>query len=370
MVIFIYGTTGELIKILPLIRQIPLSQQIRISTQQQPHQLDGLEAETGAPSADLKIADGRSGHDLDKISDMFIWLLGIIGKYPTVRREIKQQIKKHGRKNVIVIVHGDTVTTVLGALAGRLNRVQVAHIESGLRSGNWRHPFPEELDRRIVSKIARLHFAPGDIPIANLHAAKVKGEIVNTKFNTVLDSLRLAQASRVKIKGLDKLPPRFFVVSIHRNELLARTEELAELLKTIAAKSADIPCIFLDHPITRETLKKKGMDKLLAVAGVTRVEKLRYYQFISLATKADFIVTDSGGLQEESAYLGIPCLVHRLTTEREEGLGENVVLSKYDFKIVEEFLADPYSYKRAPVSDKISPTRTIHQYLTDHGYSD
>lgn len=368
MIIFIYGTTGELIKILPLIKRIPKDQQIRISTEQQPHQLAGLQAETGAPEPDLKLTNGRHGHDLEKISDMFFWLKDFIFNYYKMRRLIKKAVKANGRKQTMVIVHGDTMTTVLGALAGRLNRLKVAHIESGLRSGNWRHPFPEELDRRMVSKIARIHFAPGSVPIANLKEAGVKGQVVDTKLNTVLDSLRLAQASTVKIEGLNKLPPKFFVVSIHRNELLAQPKELADILKKIAAKAVDVPCIFLDHPITKETIRAKKLDNILAVPHLTRIKKLRYYQFISLASKADFIVTDSGGLQEESAYLGIPCLVHRLTTEREEGLGQNVVLSKYDHTIASEFMGDPYKYRRPPISQTLSPTQIIFDYLVEHGY--
>lgn len=369
MIIFIYGTTGELIKILPLIKQVPHDKQVRISTEQQPHQLAGLHKETGVPPPDIKVAHGRAGHDLEKISDMLFWLFGVIWKYPKVRRIIKEQVKIHSRDRVIVVVHGDTVTTVLGAIVGRLNRVKVAHIESGLRSGNWKHPFPEEIDRRIVSKIARLHFAPGNIPLKNLEKARVKGELINTRLNTVFDSLRLAQASKVKIQSLTELPAKFFVVSIHRNELLAQPKEFAHILKKIAAKSAEINCIFLDHPITKETIKTRGLDNLLEVPGLTRIPKLKYYQFISLTAKADFIITDSGGLQEESAYLGIPCLVHRLTTERQEGLGQNVVLSRYDHTVVDDFMDNPYQHKKESISDKISPTKIIYDYLVSKKFT-
>ena len=368
MIIFIYGTTGELIKILPLIKLVPEKQQMRISTNQQPDQLEGFQRETNAPQADLVVANGRHGHDLEKFSDMLFWLKDVLANYPRTRRLLKAQIKKHGRQNVIVVVHGDTVTTVLGAMAGRLSRLKVAHIESGLRSGNWRHPFPEELDRRMVSKIARLHFAPGNVPVENLKSARVKGEIIDTKLNTVLDSLRLAQKSQGGISEIKKMPLKFFVVSIHRNELLTQPKELDSILKKIVNKAQEVPCIFLDHPITKETIKAKGMDKMLDSPTVIRVKKLRYYQFIGLASKADFIVTDSGGLQEESAYLGIPCLVHRLTTERQEGLGKNVILSQYNPAVVDAFLKNPYQYKTKPLSNDISPSKIIYGYFAKNNY--
>jgi len=358
MLIIIYGTTGELIKLLPLIKTVPQNQQFRISTEQQPKQLIGLQKESNTPEPNIKIANGRKGKDLEKIWDMVLWLKDIILKYHLVRQNLKR-LKKQNPGELIIIVHGDTVTTVLGAIFGRLNRLPVAHIEAGLRSGNWRHPFPEELDRRIVSKIATRHFAPGQEPVSNLHKAKVAGEIIDTKYNTVLDSLRIAQMSKKKVSGLDALPKDYFVSSIHRNELMAQPEELRRTLENIASKSKEVPCVFLDHPVTKGKIRSLKLDHILDIDTVTRLHKLQYFQFISLMSRSKFIVTDSGGLQEESAYLGIPCLVHRLTTERNEGLGKNVVLSYYDDVRVKDFLSKPEKYRTPGLASQISPTELI-----------
>jgi UDP-N-acetylglucosamine 2-epimerase (non-hydrolysing) len=366
MVIIVYGTTGELIKVLPLIKRLPEDQQIRISTSQQPDQLEKLMREASIPAPHLTIARGWHNHDLQKVSDMAFWLTGMTVRYPRIRRQLKRAL--HGRKARAVLVHGDTVTTVLGALWGRMRRLPVMHIEAGLRSGDWRHPFPEEIDRHLASRFATTHFAPGAIPVGNLKTAKVRGQIIDTQYNTVLDSLRLARQTRTAIQGIAALPADYFVVSIHRNELLVQPKELKNLLERIAAKAATTPCIFLDHPITKARVKQLDLDAILAAPGITRAPKLDYFQFIRLVTRAAFIVTDSGGLQEEAAYLGIPCLVHRMATERQEGLGENVVLSLFDDSRIRDFFEHTDNYRRAPVATDMSPTQTICDFLVEHGY--
>jgi UDP-N-acetylglucosamine 2-epimerase (non-hydrolysing) len=279
-------------------------------------------------------------------------------------------LKQTGRH--AFVVHGDTVTTVLGALMGRLHRTTVVHVEAGLRSFNWRHPFPEEIDRMIVSRLARYHFAPGQTPIDNLHKAEVKGKIVDTKRNTVLDSLRYARAASTE--GLDThgadLSKPYYVISIHRNELMSDEAALHGLLETIQkhAQTHDIQAMFLDHPITKERLTKLGYDNLLDHENIFRMPKLSYYRFIQLVSNAKYIITDSGGLQEEAAYLDIPCLVHRMATERQEGLGENVVLSLYDQKKVDQFLANPDKYHGQKAEDSIKPTQTIITTLRADGF--
>lgn len=358
MVIIVYGTTGELIKILPILKVIPKDQQVRICTYQQPHQLKQLVNEVKLDAPNYGVGRNPEKHDLESIKEVPWWAIKTnLGLFNAMRKVRKQ----HGRKNTVVLVHGDTMTTVFGALWGRLLGFPVGHIEAGLRSHNWRHPFPEEIDRLLTSRLARMHFAPGDVPVENLHKAKAKGDIVPTTYNTVLDSLRMAQKDTTDIGY--KLPKKFAVVSIHRNELLVQKEELESFLKTIRKQAEKDNIIFLDHPVTKQRMNDLQLNSILEHKNITRLPKLSYYRFIKLVAKADYVLTDSGGLQEETAYLGIPCLVHRMATEREEGLGKNVVLSLYDQKIVNDFLKDPYKLAGQGVSSKISPTKTILDYL-------
>jgi UDP-N-acetylglucosamine 2-epimerase (non-hydrolysing) len=369
VVVIVYGTTGELIKLLPLIKDLPENQQLRINTNQQPTQLTQLMIDANLPEPHITLSDGARGHDLEKISDIIMWAFAVLGNYLKMRKKIKTYLRQPGRH--LFIVHGDTVTTVLGALMGRAHRQKVAHIEAGLRSFNWRHPFPEELDRIVVSKLARYHFSPGLIPIENLRKAGVKGVIVDTKRNTVLDSLRLARQSKVSpIDARIDVTKPYYIVSIHRNELLSDEKSLRSLLESIKshADTAREKAVYLDHPVTKERLDKLGYNDLLEHSNIVRIPKLSYYKFIQLVAKSRYIVTDSGGLQEEAAYLNIPCLVHRMATERQEGVGQNVVLSMYDQAKVDAFLQNPSNFKGKEAEDNIKPTEIIIAALKDAGY--
>lgn len=325
MVIFIYGTTGESIKIATLVESIPRDKVILIDTNQQPKLLDKFYKATTFPRPDFTVSNGWRGNDLTKPWQMFFWLFAVVknfyfgGAYKRVKRAKKDE-------RAVVIVHGDTVTTVIGAIFGRLSGLKVAHVEAGLRSGSWRHPFPEEIDRRIVSKLAHINYAPGKVPYEALTNEGVKGEIIDTAANTVADSALWAR--RQKPSMLPKLPKSFCLVSVHRNELLVspkQVEGLLVALKTFAQQGNKV--VFLDHPITSERIKGLGMDSILDDKNILRIPKQDYVNMMHIIDSAEVLVTDSGGLQEESYYLGIPCIVYREATERSEGLGENVVLT-------------------------------------------
>lgn len=327
--------------------------------------------EADLPGPHLTLSNGIGGRDLEKFSDIVKWSFIVLFNYFRHSRVIRRQLKTPGKH--AFLVHGDTITTVIGAVMGRLlHGKTVMHVEAGLRSFNWRHPFPEELDRIVVSKIARYHFSPGPIPISNLHRAKVKGKIIDTKLNTVLDSLRYAQVAPGANdlgSGFDPESP-YYIISIHRNELMSDERALKRLLESIQSHSEkhDIQAVFLDHPITKERLTKLGYDHLLKSSKILRIPKLSYYRFIQLVAKSKYIVTDSGGLQEEAAYLDIPCLVHRMATERQEGVGENVVLSMYDQEKVDAFLENPGKYQGKKANDEIKPTKIIIDTLAADGF--
>jgi len=366
MIIIIYGTSGELIKIAPLIKSLKKDTFLSINTAQQPSQLRAICDEAGILEPTITVADGHKGQELSKIWHVGLWLPRVTLNLIRRNQEIRRIAKSDGCKPV-VLVHGDTITTVIGAIYGRLNGFQVAHIEAGLRSHDWRNPFPEELDRMIVSKIARLHYAPGDTPARNLKLSHTKGRIINTKLNTVLDSIALAREKPAKIDELP-VPTVYGLVSIHRNELMAQPLILKQLIETINEYASKLPLVFLDHPVTKARLTELEYDTLFTNKDLIRIPKQSYYRFMSLLANSDFVVTDSGGLQEESAYINKPCLLHRLATERDEGLGQNVVLSKFDDVVVREFLEAPSKYIGTKADKKVSPTKIITDSLKELGY--
>ena len=371
MIVVVYGTTGELIKLISLVKEMPEDQQIRVNTNQQPKQLQQLMDDAGLPAPHFTLTNGRSGKDLEKKSDIVLWGFKLSGQTMKEFRAIKRQLRDAPGKHA-VMVHGDTVTTVYGAVLAKFLRLPIVHIEAGMRSHDWRNPFPEEIDRRIVGKLARYHFTPGDTPTGDLKKEGAKGEIIDTLRNTVLDSLRYAQKAPVTSKGFGALDIKkpYVVISIHRNELMSNPKALKELLESIRdhSKKDDLQMVFLDHPITKERITALGYDDILKGSNIIRLPKLSYYRFIQLASKAKYAITDSGGLQEESSFLGIPCLIHRLATERVEGLGKTAELSMYDKKKVEAFMNNPDKYVGHKEGDDIQPTKIILKTLFDAGF--
>lgn len=297
MVYIIYGTTGELIKLIPLIKELDKKGQCyTVAFAQQQKQLEKFfAAYPFIPKPNLWLSNGYKGEDLSKMHHTPVWLYKSLKEFSKHKKTIASQ--SHG--NDIVLVHGDTFTTVFGAYVARRLKLKLGHIEAGLRSFRIMHPFPEELDRRIVSRYARVHFAPGDTPIKNLENAKVKGEIINTQMNTVYDSIQFARTTKPAM-AIEGLPKKYGIISIHRNELLANKKVFIQTIKTLAEYSKKMPFVFVQHPVTLARIKSLGIEDLLK-ENFIYVPKLDYFSFIKLLDGASFSVTDSGGLQEESA---------------------------------------------------------------------
>jgi UDP-N-acetylglucosamine 2-epimerase (non-hydrolysing) len=251
----------------------------------------------------------------------------------------------------LVLVHGDTMTTVLGATMGRALRVPVGHIESGLRSFSLRHPFPEELNRRTTLRLAHVHYAPGSWAASNLRGRGV----VDTGSNTIRDSLALDG---------DAPPPawvpggHYGVVSLHRFELLRSRQELGATLEALADAAERVPLLFVDHPVTVAAVQRFRLDHLFGER-FRRIPRVPFFDFVRLERGCAFVVTDSGGSQEECYYLNRPCLVHRVRTERREGIGENAVLSGMRRDALEDFLRDPLRFRRSSSLPAESPSDVI-----------
>ncbi|HEX2112410.1 MAG TPA: UDP-N-acetylglucosamine 2-epimerase [Gaiellaceae bacterium] len=262
----------------------------------------------------------------------------------------------------LVLVHGDTMTTVLGAAAGRALRATVAHIEAGLRSFDWAHPFPEELHRRVASRLALIHYAPGAWAASNVR----RGTVVDTGSNTIRDSLEMCPRSH-EIRDAALEPP-FGIVSLHRFELLNNRRLLAETLRVLAEHARRLPLLFVDHPVTAAAVRRFGLGSSFDDAGFVRLPRVAFFQFVALMKRSHFMVTDSGGSQEESFYLNLPCLVHRKRTERREGLGENVVLSRFDADVMRNFLENPERFRRRTSLPAASPSDVIVADLAARGF--
>jgi UDP-N-acetylglucosamine 2-epimerase (non-hydrolysing) len=313
-ILVIFGTRPEAIKLFPVVAALKADARfdVRVCVSAQ---------HRGMLDQVLQIAGITPDHDLDvmqpdqTLDALTANLLVGLGRV--------MDAEKPGR----VMVQGDTATAMAGALAAYYRKIPVDHVEAGLRSGNIYHPWPEEINRKVIGSIASLHFAPTETSAAALRGESVDGSRVHVTGNTVIDALEWV-TSRIAAQpqlaaGLATLEARFagkriIGVTSHRRENFGGgLEAIAEAIRRIAARE-DVALIFPVHPNPNV---RRVMDGALAgLANVAMIEPLDYPHFARLLGLCEIMLTDSGGVQEEAPALGKPVLVMRETTERPEGV--------------------------------------------------
>jgi UDP-N-acetylglucosamine 2-epimerase (non-hydrolysing) len=362
VILVVFGTTGELIKLAPVLLRLDERghRYLLATTGQQVQQIPGFIDQFGLRQPDVWLARGAGGRDLRVNSDIPGWVARVTRSWVRERRRVRRELRD-GPGRPLVLVHGDTMTTVFGSMIGRSVRATVAHIEGGLRSYDLRHPFPEELNRKLATALSRIHYAPGAWAASNLRG----GEVVDTGSNTIRDSLELVSDEQPSVA----LPERpFGIVSLHRFELLNNRGLLTETVEVLANAARTTPLLFIDHPVTIAALERFGLTGLFDASTFTRIPRLRFFDFIRVERRSAFVVTDSGGSQEECYYLDLPCLVHRVKTERREGLGENAVLSHMRADVLRDFLEKPGRFRRTTTLSLASPSDVIVADLERRGF--
>lgn len=363
MVVIFYGTSAELIKMLGVVQNIPRSELLLICSSQHHNGLRKVHPQLGI-EPDITLSNGWFGNDVVTMPQMAGMMLRAHGSFFKNFLSLRQRIKKHdqlhGTKS-IGVVHGDTLTTVIGCYMSKMLGLKVAHVEAGLRTYNWRSPFPEELDRRAAAKFTRLHFPPSPKAEADLIKEKVKGELVNTKYNTAKDAIEQSwKYVSDNFKELN-LPKSYTLVLLHRTELIENRKDFEKILKVLHDyASPKHQIVFTEHSTTSQKLRAYKFDHYLKKAGIKVIPKQPYFDFMEIVRQADAIVTDGGGLQEDAYFLGIPTIVHRKRTERQDGLGQNAELSGLDTTKVAAFLKHHKSKdETAQKLKKISPSKIV-----------
>jgi UDP-N-acetylglucosamine 2-epimerase (non-hydrolysing) len=323
-ILVIIGTRPEAIKIAPVVlalkkkRLSGMEIEVRTCvTAQHREMLDQAMTIFGiTPDYDLNIM--RSDQNLTDITCRIL----------TGLREVLNNYKPD-----IVIVHGDTTTTLSAALAAFYERIPVCHIEAGLRTGNMYSPWPEEMNRRLTSVITTLHFAPTEQAKRNLISEGVKTEQISITGNTVIDALQHVVAqlnqnpelNRQYNKQFPFIDPtkRLILVTGHRRENFGNGfENICLALKSLAAHNS----VQIIYPVHLNPNVREPVKRILAMEpNIHLIEPLDYLPFVYLMKKAYLILTDSGGIQEEAPSLGKPVLVMRDTTERPEGINAGTV---------------------------------------------
>jgi UDP-N-acetylglucosamine 2-epimerase (non-hydrolysing) len=362
LIAFIVGTTAELIKVAPVYHELQgLGAEPRIwFTSQHTTEVPDTLADLGLPTPHQWLAP-PSGAGLEAPGQVPGWVWQIARRTVRARADLREELASDGYPG-LVVVHGDTFTTLYGAIIGRLLGARVAHVEAGTRSGSLLSPLPEEANRRLAAHFVDLHFAPTEREVRNLRRSS--GVVLNTQANTVIDAIRLAmerQAEPVPTDGVG-------LITLHRFELLQRPEKFAQVLTALQRRSEKVPLVYLAGGPERERIAQSGLEHLFDGDRFRLRPKARYLEFLPMLARAEFVVTDSGGLQEECAYLGVPCAIHRERTERHQGLGENIVLTGMQVPNLESFLNDYEDYRRPSALEQFHPSRKIADTLRTLGY--
>lgn len=303
------------------------------------------------PKADYTIVKWDS--EAKTISKAVYWFSRMLAALPHSKKILAGYT---GKKN-IVLTHGDTPVTPVGALIGRLTRTPVMHVESGLHSYNIFHPFPEEINRLVTFRLTNYYACPGEWAVDNLK--KYKGEKINTYENTQIDVLQfgLKHLSEAKIQAPKR---KFVVLSTHRYENVFNKTRFLKIVEAAEYAAKRYEVLMPGHPVTTGQLKKLGLQRRLEKnKNIKLLPRLEYLDFLKLIKDAEFVMTDGGGNQEELYHLGKPTLILRDATERQEGLGTTAILSKLDPRVIKDFIKNYTRYRHKPVVPKVSPTEII-----------
>lgn len=340
-IMVVYGTRPEAIKMAPVVQKLRESatlSPIVVVTGQHRSMLDQVNDLFGIhPDHDLDVISPRQS--LDDVTTK-------------VLKRMSPLLSEH--QPAAVLVQGDTTTTFAAALAASYQRVPVAHLEAGLRTDDIWSPFPEELNRQMTTRMASLHLAPTVSNAANLIRENVDRQKIVITGNTVIDALlSVAHESRPfdrpVLNALRTDPRRLLLVTAHRRESWGKPmARIASAVATLAQRHPEIVIALPIHPnpVVRDIL----LPRLSGLSNVSILEPLPYGDFARLMARADLILTDSGGVQEEGPSLGKPVLVMRDETERPEAVRAGTVKlvgtdDELIVKEVERLLEDDAAYQ-------------------------
>ena len=346
-VLVVFGTRPEAIKMAPVIRALNGKLEVKVCvTAQHREMLDQvLDLFEIVPDYDLDIM--KPGQDLFDVTS-------------NVLSGMKQVLSEE--QPDVVLVHGDTTTTMATSMAAFYLNIPVGHVEAGLRTYNIHSPFPEEFNRQITTKITQFHFAPTENARQNLLNEQVMEQQIYVTGNTVIDALfsmvekaRVADYSDDILEQIQLLSrekdnlPRIILVTGHRRENFGQGfEEVCRALRDIALENSDVQIIY---PVHLNPNVREPVNRILSnINNIHLVEPMEYLSFIKLMDASYLILTDSGGIQEEAPSLGKPVLVMRDTTERPEAVEAGTVKlvgtdEKETVRVVNQLLTNKKVYK-------------------------
>lgn len=362
---FVVGTAAELIKIYPVIckaRERNLPWHIIVSGQSGKNFWKQY-SDFGFTYADsVSLIDSET--DLSSSYQALKFVVKMLFLSPkTVAQLTYTKFKKKISAKDLWIVHGDTPTSVTASVLGYRLGAQVFHVEAGMRSNSIFNPFPEEINRKLIARFAKYNMCPDSNAAENLKKERAHGRIVVTNGNTIIDAINCTLAN-IEPPLLPDVP--FVIANFHRYENLSNKKRWQTQIDTILKVSRNIRVLLILQPIARAKIDSSPkIKKKLEESGVELVDRLPFSHFAHLLHNAEFVVTDGGSNQQECFYLGKPCLILRERTESLEGIGSTCVLSKFDPKVIDNFLENYKSFKNNPIIQKESPSDVILELILE-----
>ncbi len=357
MIHIVIGTKAEYIKTAPVLRELQRrGVEFRlIDVGQHAGLPPKFRRDLGLGDPDARLDDRG---DAETIGEAATWMLRTSRNLMRSKRRLLRDV--FGGETGVCLVHGDTPSTLLATLISRRAGLPVAHLESGLRSHHLFHPFPEELTRIVVMRVARTLYAPDATAVVNLQRMKLKGDIVETGGNTSVDAVAhvVADDSVTGSSGPG-------LITIHRVENLHRRGRIDALIGLLKKAAETGPVKFHVHQPTELALRKFGKWDEVEASGVIVEPLIPYEEFLAEVIVAPWVITDGGSIQEECSMLGVPTLLWRARTERQDGLGTNVVVSNYDPNAIDAFLSDPERYRSGRSAGGASPAALVTDHLID-----
>lgn len=273
---------------------------------------------------------------------------------------VMKKILSECEEDVLMIVHGDTLSTLMGARIAQKSKVPYMHVEAGLRSHNWFSPFPEEIDRYFSSKKSVINFCQKK-EAAEYAAKAFKGKSVNTCYNTGIEILMDALSEIENEHRERPVEEKYFLTAIHRQENLMNAKYMRHTFEKIFKLSESMKCVFIYHIQTENALKKYGLwSRFERCNNIIKIPRQDYVSFINYVIHSEFVMADGCGNQQEFYYLGQPYLIMRTAVEEDsEGLGENAYCFKGHYEEIDRFVDNYSTFKRPRIVPEKLPSVII-----------
>ncbi len=369
-ILIVFGTRPEAIKMAPVVNVLKNDFEVTVCVTAQHREMLDQVLEVFAIKPDLDLDIMQPGQDLfDITSKILIAMKNIISE----------------KKPDLILVHGDTTTAMTGALAAFYSGIRIGHVEAGLRTNNINSPFPEEFNRQTISKLANFHFAPTDLSKKNLLNEGVNEKNIYITGNTVIDALFFAQ-NKTKdpsvsedllrklpfIKDFDEKKEKLILITGHRRENFGKGfMNICEALRNVSIRHNNVHFVYPVH--LNPNVQEPVNEMLGGLENIHLISPLDYLPFVKLMELSYFILTDSGGIQEEAPSLGKPVLVMREETERPEAVKAGTVKivgtkNENIYSHVDKLLTNPSSYQEMseahnPYGDGKSSSRILSALL-------